>query len=145
VVGKISDATFVGEDIELEQIVFKYPDVNIERQCLFVQFTLIQPESEGAEDGGILIVQSDYLFLCFGKSIVESSLEVGRRVAEKFLVYAERLGARAGADDDLGSGASNGISERKQSVQSSVKMSCCGISRPMELIGIYRSDILEQR
>jgi hypothetical protein len=31
-------------------------------------------------------------------------------------VYAERLDARAGADDDLGSGASDGISEQEQSV-----------------------------
>jgi hypothetical protein len=47
------------------------------RQCLLVQLTLIQPESEGAEDDSIFIVQSDCLLLCLGEAIVESSLEVG--------------------------------------------------------------------
>jgi hypothetical protein len=56
-------------------------------------------------------------------------------------VNVECLDTCSRADDDLGSGAGEGISVRKQSVQSSISFR--GVLRQIELIGTYRSDILE--
>jgi hypothetical protein len=56
VIGKISDAAFVGEDVELEQILFKYSRDIVERQCFLAQLTLIQPDEIGLKNGRLFIV-----------------------------------------------------------------------------------------
>jgi hypothetical protein len=90
------------------------------RQCRFIQLAFMKPEDEGQEDIGLFIVEFDNLILCLGKAVVESSFEVGGRIAKQLFVDMEAFDVCARADDDSGSGSSEGISARRQSVQSPV-------------------------
>lgn len=55
------------------------------------------------DNSGLFVVQRDCLISRFGEAIVESSLEIGRRVAKQLLVNMKAFGVCSRADDDMSS------------------------------------------
>ena len=115
----------------------------IARHRCLVQLALVEPESKGGKDFRIFVIQFDNLMFCFGKAIVEGSLEVSRRVAKQLLVDVKAFDVCSRADNDLGSRASGqSVSANAVSKNFSREMSFRGVSHRDRDAVTYKSDIL---